>query len=119
MRHTLCYSLDNRGPRPASRGGSAGNVTTDLIRDLKAREVELEAMKKQMLWMKQALAKASQSGYIYADRDGNQVEVNGGTKDFSEGRKMEMILKFKQFRAQIQVCISISDDLSALMFMEL
>jgi hypothetical protein len=109
----------NGFPRPGSRGGSVGNVTADLIRDMKSKEAELDAMKRQMLWMKQALAKASMSGYIYADRDGSQVEgASGGADDSGEGRKAEMVLKFKQFKAHIQVRASVSADLSVLTFVD-
>jgi hypothetical protein len=88
--------------RPGSRtgNGSVGNVTTDLIRDLKVKDMEMEAVKKQMGWMKEALAKASRSGYIYADRDGSPVH---NEREDDEGRSAEIVLKFKQFKAQIQV----------------
>lgn len=94
--------------RPGSRNGSVGNVTADLLRDLKLKEVELEAVKRQMSWMKEALSKASRSGYVYVDRDGNQDGVNGGAEDSVDGRNAELLLKFKQFKAQMQVspCLS-------------
>ncbi|KAF5385147.1 hypothetical protein D9615_001363 [Tricholomella constricta] len=84
--------------RPGSRtggSGSVGNVTADLIRDLKAKEVELEGVKRQMAWMKEALAKASKSGFAYAD-----VELGDERED--GGQNVEMAMKFKQFKAQIQ-----------------
>ncbi|GLB35974.1 putative kelch motif containing protein [Lyophyllum shimeji] len=83
--------------RPGSRtgGGSVGNVTADLIRDLKAKEVELEVVRKQVAWMKEALGKASKAGFASAD-----VELGEGRED--GGQNAEMALKFKQFKAQIQ-----------------
>lgn len=88
-----------------SRSGSVSNVTSDLLRDLKTKEVELEGVRRQMSWMKEALAKASRSGYVYVDRDGNEV-INTETEDTSDGRYAELALKFKQFRAHIQASIA-------------
>lgn len=49
--------------RPGSRGhggqGSVGNVAADLVRDLKAKEVEMDSLKRQMTWMKEALGRAT------------------------------------------------------------
>ncbi|KAG6870338.1 hypothetical protein C0993_004791, partial [Termitomyces sp. T159_Od127] len=56
--------------RPGSRtgaGGSVGNVTAELSRDLRAKEVELEGVKKQVVWMREALGKATKAGFAYAD----------------------------------------------------
>lgn len=93
--------------RPGSRtgNGSVGNETTDLIRDLKAKDMEMEGVKKQIGWMKEALAKASKSGYIYADRDGSPV---ANEREDDDGRNAELVFKFKQFKAQIQVSCHIS-----------
>jgi hypothetical protein len=87
----------NGFPRPASRtgNGSVGNVVADLLRDLKAKEVELESVKKQLAWMREGLGKASRAGYVFADGDG--IEEGG------EGERTELVLRFKQFKAQIQV----------------
>ncbi|KAJ2989598.1 hypothetical protein NUW54_g8733 [Trametes sanguinea] len=49
--------------------GSTGNVTADLIRDLKEKEAEVEALKKKEAWMKAALLKAERSGFIYAESE--------------------------------------------------
>lgn len=83
--------------RPASRtgNGSVGNVTADLLRDLKAKEVELESVKKQLAWTREGLGKASRAGYIFVDRD--------DISEVGEGQTTELALKFKQFKAQIQV----------------
>jgi hypothetical protein len=85
----------------SSRAGSVTNVTADLLRDLKTKDIELEGLKRQMIWMKEALGKASRSGYVYVDRDGN-----AGTNEISDaddGKVTEIVLKFKQFKAQVQV----------------
>lgn len=87
----------NGSVRPHSRtgNGSVGNVAADLLRDLKAKEAELEGAKKQLAWMREGLGKASRAGYIFMDRDGIQEE--------GEGQSTELALRFKQFKAQIQV----------------
>jgi hypothetical protein len=94
---------------PGMRPGSTGNVTADLIRDLKNKETELDAIKRREAWMKATLSKASKSGFVYStsDLDANEAEemgLNGSVDKDDPGRVREMVIKFKQFRAQIQVC---------------
>ncbi|TFK36888.1 hypothetical protein BDQ12DRAFT_754358 [Crucibulum laeve] len=96
----------NGFPRPASRtgNGSVGNVAADLLRDLKVKEAELESVRRQMLWMKETLSKATKTGYVQIDRDGSpEVATNGGEEDSEDGRYADLALKFKQFKAQMQV----------------
>ena len=84
----------------ASRQGSVGNVTADLLREIKAREGDMEAMRRQMLWMREALVKASRAGYIYTEKDGNQEDLS---LESSDGVNVELLLRFKQFKAYMQV----------------
>ncbi|KIK70799.1 hypothetical protein GYMLUDRAFT_66014 [Collybiopsis luxurians FD-317 M1] len=84
--------------RSGSKNGSIGNVTADLVRDLKNKELELEGMKRQMAWMKEALGKATRAGFIYAERD--LGDTDSGTLP-----ENELVLKFKQFRAQMQIAM--------------
>jgi hypothetical protein len=94
-----------------ARPGSSGNVTADLLRDLKSKEAEVEVLKKKEVWMKAALSKASRSGFICGDSElglgaAEQIELNGvGDQDDSgsDRRMKELVVNFKQFRAQIQV----------------
>lgn len=81
--------------------GSTGNITADLIRDLKAKEAEMDAMKSREVWMKAALSKASRSGFVYEDRDSGDGDL-GLSGD--QRKVAELVLNFKQFKAQIQVC---------------
>ncbi|KAG6862189.1 hypothetical protein C0995_004271 [Termitomyces sp. Mi166 len=85
--------LHHRSGSRAGGGSSVGNVTADLARDLKVKEVELENVKRQVAWMREALGKAAKTGFAYAD-----LEV---PEDRDDGN-VEMALKFKQFKAQIQ-----------------
>ena len=80
--------------------GSTGNITADLIRDLKAKEAEVDTMKTREIWMKAALSTASRSGFVYEDREASEGDL--GLQE--EDRKIaELVLNFKQFKAQIQV----------------
>ena len=90
------------GFTPASRNGnnSVGNVAADLVRDLKAKDAELDSVRKQMVWMKEALAKATRAGYVQTDREGSPDIADNDAK---ESRYTELAVKFKQFRAQMQV----------------
>jgi hypothetical protein len=93
---------------PGMRPGSTGNVTADLIRDLKTKEAELETMKKREVWMKATLSKASKSGFVYSTSDldtgdAEEMGLSGSVGKDDPGRVREMVVKFKQFRAQIQV----------------
>ena len=95
-------AAQTNGFTPASRNGnnSVGNVAADLIRDLKAKDVELDSVKRQMMWMKEALAKATRAGYVQTDREGSPDIADDDAK---ESRYAELALKFKQFKAQMQV----------------
>ena len=93
------------------RPGSSGNVTAELLRDLKCKEAEVEALKRREAWMKSALSKASRSGFVYGDDDldvdAEEMEPSRiGDQDDSGGERRirEMAMKFKQFRAKIEVC---------------
>ncbi|KAJ7042429.1 hypothetical protein C8F04DRAFT_945639 [Mycena alexandri] len=86
-----------------SRQGSVNNVTSDLLKDLKAKEIELEGVKRQMVWMKETLGRASKAGFVYTDREGTQVN---GTEETSDGKNAELALRFKQFKAQMQTVMA-------------
>lgn len=87
--------------RSHSRGDSKSvNVVNDLLGNLKAKEAELESAKRHMAWMKEGLAKASRSGYIYADRSGNELSV-----DAQDSAQADLALKFKQFKAHMQTVV--------------
>jgi len=87
-------------------GGSVGNVAEDLIRDLKAKDVELDSVKRQVAWMKEALGKAAKAGFVF-NVEGEGGGGLGGVGALEEGvdeKQAELALRFKQFRAQVQVC---------------
>ncbi|KAI0756785.1 hypothetical protein C8Q80DRAFT_1130480 [Daedaleopsis nitida] len=90
----------NGFPKP----GSTGNLTADLIRDLKDKEAEVEALKKKEAWMKAALLKAERSGFIYAE---SEEELSSRADDDDiDGRKVtEMVINLKQLKAKIQATV--------------
>ncbi len=87
-----------------TKPGSTGNLTADLIRDLKDKEAEVDALKKKQAWMKAALLKAERSGFIYAE---SEEELSSRADDDDiDGRKVtEMVINLKQLKAKIQVCV--------------
>ncbi|KAF8560199.1 hypothetical protein OG21DRAFT_1429725 [Imleria badia] len=88
--------------------GSTGNVTADLIRDYKAKEMEVEMLRKREAWMKTALLKASRSGFVQVDEELFEAEnLNLGASASDEQTKMaDMILNFKHFKTQIQTTLA-------------
>lgn len=85
--------------------GSTGNITADLIRDLKAKEAEMDTMKKREAWMKAILNQASRSGFVYSDMDSKDVtelDTNGSAQDIEGDKIADMVLSFKQLKAKMQ-----------------
>ncbi|KAI0673369.1 hypothetical protein C8Q78DRAFT_1016922 [Trametes maxima] len=87
-----------------TKPGSTGNLTADLIRDLKDKEAEVEALKKKEAWMRAALLKAERSGFIYAE---SEEELSSRADDDDiDGRKVtEMVINLKQLKAKIQATV--------------
>lgn len=85
-----------------TKSGSAGNVTADLLRDLKEKDAEMEAMKKREAWMKAALTKASRSGFVYAD--GEALESDADDDDIDSRKVADIVMNLKHFKAKLQVC---------------
>jgi hypothetical protein len=84
----------------STKAGSAGNITTDLIRDVKARDAELETLRRREAWMKAALAQALHAGFVY---------VNAGPGDEDRGvtdeqpKIAEAVITLKKLHGRIQV----------------
>ncbi|KAH9944185.1 uncharacterized protein BXZ73DRAFT_73766 [Epithele typhae] len=88
-----------------AKPGSTGNITADLIRDLKDKEVEVEALKKKEAWMKAALLKAERAGFIYAETE-EELSSRADDDDI-DGRKVtEMVISLKQLKAKIQASVT-------------
>ncbi|KIL71754.1 hypothetical protein M378DRAFT_64627 [Amanita muscaria Koide BX008] len=96
--------LANGYARPPSRAanGSVGNVTADLLKEIRSKDVEIESVKKQIMWMKEALGKATKMGYVYADKEGSDNEASPDVESSSASGSAELVFKFKSFKAHIQ-----------------
>ncbi|KAI0654188.1 hypothetical protein C8Q70DRAFT_1142246 [Cubamyces menziesii] len=88
-----------------TKPGSTGNLTADLIRDLKDKEAEVEALKKKEAWMKAALLKAERSGYIYAESE-EELASRADDDDIDSRKVTEMVINLKQLKAKIQATVS-------------
>ena len=95
--------------RPGSRNGngSVGNVTADLIRDIRTKDLELDSVKRHMAWMKEDLAKATRAGFSQTESQGSpEISVMNnlaGSEELDDAKHAELALKFKQFKAHVQV----------------
>lgn len=97
-RQNASPTVNGIASHPTAKSQSVNNVTADLLRDLKAKDTDLEASKRQISWMKEALNKASKAGYAYVERD-----VTSSPEITREEVKSELALQFKNFRAEVQV----------------
>lgn len=94
-------SASNGYSHAGSKGGSTSNVTGDLLRELREKDAEVEAIKKKEAWMKAALAKAARSGFVYAELE--ELGPNAEDDDI-DGRKIsEMVINLKHLKAKLQV----------------
>ncbi|KAL4069765.1 hypothetical protein V8B97DRAFT_1872338 [Scleroderma yunnanense] len=91
-----------------SKLSSTGNVTADLIRDYKAKEMEVEVLRKREVWMKTALLKAHRNGFVQVDEESIEAEELGlGDEASDEQRKLaDMVLNFKHFKTQMQTILA-------------
>ncbi|KAI0361372.1 hypothetical protein OH77DRAFT_1417617 [Trametes cingulata] len=87
-----------------TKPGSTGNLTADLIRDLKDKEAELESLKKKEAWMKAALLKAERSGFIYAESE-EELASRADDDDIDSRKVTEMVINLKQLKAKIQASV--------------
>ena len=83
-----------------AKTGSAGNVTTDLIRDVKARDAELESLRRREAWMKAALSQAIHSGFVYVNA--SLGDEDRGVTD-EQPKIAEAVITLKKLHGRIQV----------------
>src|SRR5712672_23159 len=62
-------------PAHDAKSDSVGNVTAELIRDLKARDAEVETLRRREAWMKVALVQATHAGFIYVNASPGDEEL--------------------------------------------
>ena len=89
------------------RPGSTGNVTADLIRDLKMKEGEVEELKKREAWMRTTLRHAQNLGFTYVDEQGSMTNGTGERSPASDEPDVQglanMIMRLKQEHSRVQV----------------
>lgn len=85
------------------RPGSTGNVTADLIRDLKIKEAEVELLRKREHWMKAALRKATNAGFSFPDGEMDLSDEAVGSDESDVKSLANMIMHLKQEHARVQV----------------
>jgi hypothetical protein len=85
----------------SAKAGSAGNITTDMIRDVKARDAELETLRRREAWMKAALAQALHAGFVYVNASPGD-EDRGVTDE--QPKIAEAVITLKKLHGRIQVC---------------
>jgi hypothetical protein len=83
-----------------SKIGSAGNVTTDLIRDVKVRDAELERLRRREAWMRAALSQAMHAGFVYVSA--NLGDEDRGVTD-EQPKIAEAVITLKKLHGRIQV----------------
>lgn len=94
--------LANGHGRQGSLSGVAG---ADLMREMKAREVEVDSLKKREKWLKAELARAAKSGFvIQSSVEEGKVALEDIGADGSELRKVvDSLIALKKERALLQV----------------
>jgi hypothetical protein len=83
-----------------AKTGSAGSVTTDVIRDVKARDAELETLRRREAWMKAALSQAMHAGFVYVNA--NLGDEDRGVTD-EQPKIAEAVITLKKLHGRIQV----------------
>ena len=81
-------------------------MSADLVRELKAKESEVNAGKKREAALRVIIAKAAKRGFVLGEED---EEYQGGTMDDDKelvGKLTDALVRLKQEKASIQVGIS-------------
>jgi hypothetical protein len=87
------------------RPGSTGNIAAEIMRDLHAKNAELETLRRRETWMRAALSKASKAGFSWKDLslDDDDDPSNHEPETGDGKRLLEIAFKLKQERANLQV----------------
>ncbi|EJD03699.1 uncharacterized protein FOMMEDRAFT_105816 [Fomitiporia mediterranea MF3/22] len=89
-----------------TRPGSTGNVTADLIRDLKVKEAEVETLKNRQAWMKAALRNATNAGFSLAEGEvdlNDEPDRRSPASDEPDVKALvNMIVRLKQETSRVQ-----------------
>jgi hypothetical protein len=116
-------SIQARSASPSVGPRSSPLANATIPEASRSRDADIDVMKKRETWMKAALAKARQAGFIYNDEDlADDNLPNSGRMTPAGQRVPDALVTYKQLRAQLQVCstlhpvhsplIALSDDRS-------
>lgn len=89
-----------------NRPGSQSNIAADVMREMRAKEAELETLRRRETWMRAALSKASKAGFSWndlpfdGDGEGDNVRQEAGSEDAR--RLVDLAFRLKQERAVLQ-----------------
>ena len=99
--------LNGRTSPVVGRPGSTGHIAADLIREMRAKDAELETLRRRETWMRAALSKATKAGFSYNDVQTDDGEdLRGHEPESNDARKLlDMAFRLKQERAGLQVIL--------------
>lgn len=98
-----------RAGSPASNiaaGSVRGSPSNEVLRDLRAKDAELESARRRETWMRAALLKARSQGFVWGDQDlADALRDTQGTADGSVDRQQlqDLVLKFRTDYARMEV----------------
>lgn len=93
-------SVNGLSSNHSTKSGSTSDTSTDIIRDLKARDAELETLRRRQAWMKAALVQACHAGFVYVNASSGD-EDRGVTNE--QPKIAEAVITLKQLHGSIQV----------------
>jgi len=93
-------SVNGLSSNHSTKSGSTSDISTDIIRDLKARDAELETLRRRQAWMKAALVQACHAGFVYVNASPGD-EDRGVTNE--QPKIAEAVITLKQLHGSIQV----------------
>ena len=93
-------SVNGLGSAHSTKSGSTSDISADLMRDLKARDAELETLRRRQAWMKAALVQACHAGFVYVNASPGD-EDRGVTNE--QPKIAEAVITLKQLHGSIQV----------------
>jgi hypothetical protein len=97
-------------PRPGSPASNAaadslrGSPSNEILRDLRAKDAELESARRQETWMRAALLKARSQGFV-----SEALGVPSEDTPMDRHQLRDMILQLKTEHARLQVCMSFKE----------
>ena len=105
-------------PRPGSPASNAaadslrGSPSNEILRDLRAKDAELESARRRETWMRAALLKARSQGFVWGDQDLSEAlrdPVPSEDTAVDRHQLRDMILQLKTEHARLQVCVSFKE----------